>query len=189
MKQLSGKKILYLILVLALLLSLLPASALAAATVPFSSVSVSTVDSVVSPSAEAGRTENPHSIASAVTAAVSFLMFIVLTPFFPFSQVSWMDNSNALPKQGITVTFCLLLAEQTAQTAEHVPQVVKLDLCLNAFHNAFDLVVGQVNAKQGFHCTDRVILELCQQILVALDLFGQFFNFCFDVHQFAPVFL
>ena len=80
-------------------------------------------------------------------------------------------------------------AEQTADRTARVADVVDLDLCLDAVYDALDLVIGKVNAEQGFHCCDRIALELCQQILVVLDLVGQFFNFCFDVHDVTPVFL
>ena len=79
--------------------------------------------------------------------------------------------------------FYLLLAEQTAQ---HAADLIQIDLCLDAVHDLLHLVVGQVDAQQAFHRGDGILLELSHQVLIALDLSHQLFDFCLDIHRSIP---
>lgn len=77
----------------------------------------------------------------------------------------------------------LLLAEQTAETAQNGADLIHIDLGLDHFHHLLDLVVGQIDADEAFHGGDGILLELGQNVLVGLDLLYDFFHFCFDIHR------
>lgn len=104
------------------------------------------------------------------------------------SHTAGIFNHKKLPSINEREHQISVLVEQVADlisdTAELITEVIKVYLCLNAVDDILDLVIGKINAENALNCLDRVSLELCSEILIALHLFNEFFDLCFDIHSF-----
>ena len=64
----------------------------------------------------------------------------------------------------------LLLAEQAAQTAQGIAQLIQAQLGFDAVDERLHLIIGQVNAQNVLQSLDGLGLKLVQQVLVGFEL-------------------
>ena len=74
------------------------------------------------------------------------------------------------------------IPKELADAAEHVADLVQLDLGLDAVDELVDLLVGQVDADELLDDGYGIPLELGHQVLVGSQLLDDFLDLCLDIH-------